>query len=97
MKIEKFETIKVEIDKVREIYLMLKTVEERPFVDLYTAYKDFGTLCYEFGVFCDQFGPCDPEEFAINLAMSNHANGNLMWPELSDEDMELLEIESEEE
>lgn len=92
MKMEKYETIKIEVDKVREIYIMLRNEDNRPFAEIYTAYKGFGVMEHEFGVFCDIGGTQDPEKYAINLAIQNYESDNLMWPEISEEDMDLVEI-----
>lgn len=88
MKIKRIKTLKLSIDDYREIYLLFTTENERPFVNVYSAYKDNDTMDFAFGVFCDDISDKtkdeDIETKIVDMVMNLVQSGEIQWPEITD-------------
>lgn len=94
MNFERIKTLKLDVDESREIYLMFTTEDDRSFVNIYSAYKDYGTINFEYGMFCDEMSDKtkdeDIETDIIEMVINHIQTGEIQWPELSDKDMEFI-------
>lgn len=88
MKIERIKTLKLSIDDYREIYLLFTTEDERPYVNVYTAYKDNGTMNFVYGLFCDDVSDKtkdeDIENEIVDMVMNLVRLEEIQWPEVTD-------------
>ncbi len=88
MKIERIKTLKLSIDENREIYLLFTTEDERPFANVYSAYKDNGTMNFVYGLFCDDVSDKtkdeDIETEIVNMVTNLVQSGEIQWSEVTD-------------